>query len=519
MKYLKTIILLIFSINIYVNATPTISSTSGTLTDGESLTISGTFESKSTPAPIKWDNFEWGTDGTTLDNDSVSPEWEGDTPSQTDFPEIDTSQKHSGTRSAYVDMIANNGDCAFYDVGIYFTGGTELYASYWIRYDTATGSDLEGPRADFFKFNRINSGSDIYGGSPSLLINLYPNYDFPETGRIEVHNYWNGTYDGHTSNIGRYYNNDMRKQVWHRVEMYLKLSNPGGTYTGYIQWFLDGVEVNTYWAGNYVDRQWNEITGDYDYITKAADSSNIIDTFSMLFGGCGYTETERPYLWQDDVYVDNTRARVEIGDNSVFENCTHREVQIPSAWATDEITVTVNEGSFDYENSTFYLFVVDSDGNASDGYEIDGTDTTAPTLSNFTIGTDGLIWTFAYSEVVTATDDGDMCDGYGIEMSAAGVLTFAYDGGTRGSGSTFTCTGSATVNQGDTIVDGLNYTQGSIEDIADTPNALDTIEDQTTGFTNGSLQGAGAPATQGSMTGGGTGVATGDGGLGGFYAD
>ena len=82
-------------------------------------------------------------------------------------------------------------------------------------------------------------------------------------------------------------------------------------------------------------------------------------------------------VYIDDVYIDNTLARVEIGNQPVFANCTHKEMQIPTAWADDEITITLNQGSFtDAEN--IYLFVVDSDGNASDGLLVSGASGTAP---------------------------------------------------------------------------------------------------------------------------------------------
>jgi len=120
-----------------------------------------------------------------------------------------------------------------------------------------------------------------------------------------------------------------------------------------------------------------------------------------------------------------------------------------------------------------------------------GADVTAPTLSTFEIGTDGDTWTFTYDEIVTATDDGDMCDGYTITMSTAGAITFTYASGTRGSASVFTCTGSATVDSGETIgANGLDYTQGTITDVA--TNALAALDDKTTGFTNNSTQGGGA---------------------------
>lgn len=59
---------------------------------------------------------------------------------------------------------------------------------------------------------------------------------------------------------------------------------------------------------------------------------------------------------------------IEIGNASTWAACTHREIQIPTAWTTDEITATINQGSL--PDGTAYLFVVDADGVASDGYEI-----------------------------------------------------------------------------------------------------------------------------------------------------
>ena len=87
----------------------------------------------------------------------------------------------------------------------------------------------------------------------------------------------------------------------------------------------------------------------------------------------------------DDIYLDSTQARVEIGDNSSWDNCTHREIQIPTAWSSDLISITANQGSFS-EGDTAYLFVVDENGNISDGYQITigsgAPDLTPPSRSN-----------------------------------------------------------------------------------------------------------------------------------------
>jgi hypothetical protein len=77
----------------------------------------------------------------------------------------------------------------------------------------------------------------------------------------------------------------------------------------------------------------------------------------------------RVKLYVDNVYVDNTRARVEIGDNAVFTDCTRKDPQIPSVWSDGSITAQVNLGSFK-EGETAYVYVVDKDGNASQGYPV-----------------------------------------------------------------------------------------------------------------------------------------------------
>jgi len=75
-------------------------------------------------------------------------------------------------------------------------------------------------------------------------------------------------------------------------------------------------------------------------------------------------------IYIDDVYISNgSQARVEIGEASTYSMCKHLEIQPVSAWNSSSITAKVNKGSFG-ASSTAYLFVIDSDGNASSGYPI-----------------------------------------------------------------------------------------------------------------------------------------------------
>ena len=78
----------------------------------------------------------------------------------------------------------------------------------------------------------------------------------------------------------------------------------------------------------------------------------------------GSPQPEAQIYW-DELYVDYTRARVEIGDASTWSACTHREIQIPASWSDTLITATVNTGSFP-AGSQGYVYVVDASGVANE---------------------------------------------------------------------------------------------------------------------------------------------------------
>ena len=74
------------------------------------------------------------------------------------------------------------------------------------------------------------------------------------------------------------------------------------------------------------------------------------------------------------VYVGNwihIRPWVEIGNDEVYGDCTHREVQIPTAWSASGITINVQKGSIGNLSDNF-LFVVDPDGTPSAGFALSG---------------------------------------------------------------------------------------------------------------------------------------------------
>jgi len=66
------------------------------------------------------------------------------------------------------------------------------------------------------------------------------------------------------------------------------------------------------------------------------------------------------YVYYDNIYIDNSWARVEIGDQPTYDGCTHREIQIPVSWDSRHIVVKLNLGSFNSGN--VYLYVIDENG-------------------------------------------------------------------------------------------------------------------------------------------------------------
>lgn len=108
-----------------------------------------------------------------------------------------------------------------------------------------------------------------------------------------------------------------------------------------------------------------------------------------------------------------------------------------------------------------------------------------PELSTITIGADGDAWTFVYSESVNADTIGELCSDYSVTMSKAGVETLSYTSGTGTA--TVVCAGSTTVESGETVLSGLDYTPGTIVNSSSTALASISSKSVTNNSTYTSL--------------------------------
>ena len=336
LKIILTLALFLFLPN-FVFGAPSISGVSGTIVDGQSVTISGSgFGIKMDAAPILWENFDSGTNGQAIGGWNGWVKYSG-----VNGGYLSNSSVYSGTLSAYnritgpsaTDPITDSG---FNTSNFFFEPTDELYYSYVAKF-VSTGDSY-----GVDKWGRSNCAPNLYNGPGDMTIQF---------GQVTF-NTGTATNDVLIADGGLSKWVQTRYSDWTRHEMYKKLSTPG-VADGMAQFKL-GYTVRTY--SNIVTRE----EGFSFQIT------NII--LGLMFANSRNDGDHRMYV--DDVYVDNTRARVEVCFGDTWDNRGNCDIQIPSAWSATSNTITINQGSFS-DGDSAYLYVVDENGEVNEtGYPI-----------------------------------------------------------------------------------------------------------------------------------------------------
>lgn len=328
-------------------AAPSISSV-GSFTHGGSTTISGTdFGTKSTAAPWVWDDFDDGTDGQVL---GTSPKgfWtlyfvDG----SSGIPSYSTIGRRNGGLLVQKECTGEQ----FASYGRAGLGGTEMYYTHWFKWERILGAD---DRA-VVKLIRLNTQGGFYSPTPSIFVSLQPD--------VSSGGWLYGEPQNGSGGIGQltFSPPGISHNAWHRIEFYWRLSTPG-VADGEARFYLDGVQYGA----------WNNV------VTRASGSASAeVDNFLLPFMH-SLAETRVYKYSADDVYVDRTRARVEVCAGSTWANRGLCEIQIPTAWSATAVTVTGNVGGM----ASFagkYLYVIDSSGEVNaTGYAISADSTPSP---------------------------------------------------------------------------------------------------------------------------------------------
>ena len=338
-------------------AQPNITSFSGSLTNKGALTITGSgFGTKATLSPWRWDPIEGISvysglsDGDTIPygaTSDTSAYWNENNEGKMKYNTTLSEQR--GVSTANVASIGTTNCPTNEDnkkLGTTIPESREKYLTFWIWYDTTFTNEnskvmrLWEGNTGATRFSYVlswanNNGGTVYkteNGSEPWHVNL-PTFTRPVAGE------------------------------WMRVEVYIKQESIPVTSN-------DG-EV---WVTQFIDHT-NGTSTKHEYLSGSGQNIDGILPERIRWLTFGFDKNcwePAPYkninIRMDDIYIDLTRARVEIGNGSTWASTTHREIQIPSAWSNTSITITLNQGSLANFNNA-YLYVIDADGNVNtNGY-------------------------------------------------------------------------------------------------------------------------------------------------------
>jgi len=340
-------VLLVWSLALAQAGGPAIASISGSLTPGSTVTIAGSnFGTKPSAAPLKWDNFERGADGSKLSG------WTLDASDPSAEPTYSAAVKRpNSAMSARSNFVNGNWDSNF---GITGTALPRIYLDAWYYYD------VDAPYGRNHKPFRIKTNT----GLPNMYYGFWCNNS--PGGVLDQDGMTAGNFSEYTGVGGSGFS-----KKWTHIQGYFEESSPGVD---------DGTAILSF-DGETI------INVPHAFRTRASSSSfwNTI-WLGHYFGhesdsSCAAYGDAHTY-W-DDVYLDTTQARVEIGDAPIYANARHREIQVPTSWSATSIGIVLNRGAFAGVTGQ-YLFVIDASGRASAGYLLGGSapppDTTPPTV-------------------------------------------------------------------------------------------------------------------------------------------
>jgi len=320
-------------------AAPSISSVSGTISHGQTITITGT--SFGTHAKYStsqknylcrfYDDFESGSINYTSGNWDAGSSDDASIVTNVNRPGS-TYSVRQGNRSGGIGHEADGSQ-------------TKLYVSAW-RYIGSQRTVPDYTNQKWFRFWKPNYGT------PDLLFMLYDS----EWTQGTVVYYMENASDANKwfDYMGTHLNS------WHHYEV----------------WVDKGNVVRAWYDGQLVEEASN-----VNWSTWTCGTT-MFDFFHANMSG-----QTTGYAYLDDAYISHTQARVMIGNASTFGASNHREIQVPSAWGTSSISVKFNKGSY-LAGETVYLYVIDENGAVnSAGYPVtigqsqgSSADTTSPVI-------------------------------------------------------------------------------------------------------------------------------------------
>ncbi len=327
-------------------AAPSVTGVSGTVSNGESITITGTDFGATGPTIQIFDDFEKGTAGNSLSTSAGSAqvnEWSEVASSDGWSTEYSTTYAHGGTQSAVSDWSGNYPTVGEPHLSFtrLFTDQTQIYYSWWVYCPSDKNWPGEG-------ISNVNWKFHLVSGNP------WPESDFTgvqmDAAGFGAFGNW---YDNSPALYDSGYNTvNWNKGRWQRFEFYVV----GHTSAGIVQ----------VWELNSGTARRSIVSASGVATLHSGDSWDMVRLNAYARGDVN----SQTYV--DDVYIATgsaARARVEICNNATYTSATNCAIATPTSWGATSIAATVRQGSFGTSDNA-YLFVIDSDGAASSGYAV-----------------------------------------------------------------------------------------------------------------------------------------------------
>jgi hypothetical protein len=351
----------------WASAEPNITGVKGYISTGETMDLYGaTFGIKGQAAPIRYDDFESGTTVGHLIVDDL-PWWSRqEVPGQVASIANDNCRPSKTKCGKFIESVDSSNTAirsdAIYRRNVGFASTGKMYLNFWSYVDVLGTADGTSPS---YQIKFVQTAKDWSPGNPIVL----PTYEFshwqygspPNSGWYNKSfqaNYWDG---GGSSTSFSFPRDSFKTPGWYQISVQTDFGAIGSANGSTKMWVSKPGLSDAYSVVSNSGVKYVVASGYPDYIKFGWYAGSYFPTSMNTF-----TTT----LYYDNIYIDNSWARVEIGDADTYDNCMHREIQIPVTWETGHISLKVNPGSFNLNDNVF-LYVFDESGTCNaKGYSI-----------------------------------------------------------------------------------------------------------------------------------------------------
>lgn len=302
----------------------------GVSVSGAILTVTGSGFGVGKATPLLWDDFEGQTDGATIAADPKVGAW---SPVDADTTTYTTAQKHSGTVSLYTMRSPGHGWGNF-DIDL--PDARRFYQSFWFRYNYPAGGNGQT------KLVQIWGTYQVGDYNPGVMTGGFAG------------DWWSSYIALENSGgvLQEDYPSEPPQNVWHHFEAILEQSDVN-VANGRVTIAIDGVPV-------------------YDHRNvKTRERAGERWSMATFFSGMTNFTTGTCETWLDEVYINDSWARVELGNASTYGACTKKSIQPAETWADGQVGVTLNAGGF-ANGETVYVYVTTRDGSTTSGVALPG---------------------------------------------------------------------------------------------------------------------------------------------------